>query len=96
MSHESSSFQRVELGSVAFPSGLMIIIDPSYEGSWRGRAALGDSEDAKLHDLRILGPDAERAGRAYDGDFDPPREESSVFTGDAGFEAASTAVKELE
>jgi hypothetical protein len=65
--------ESVVLGEISTPSGLLVVLDPGLGRFWRHseeprspRRADGDEID-----LRIVGPDAEAAGRAYNRQFDP-------------------------
>ena len=63
----------VLLGHVRLPEGILVILDPGLGRLWRhdGDPASPRKSDPPQTDLRIVGPDAEAAGRAYDRSFDP-------------------------
>lgn len=61
------------LGEITTPTGVLVVLDPGLARFWRHDAEprsprRADGEDV---DLRIVGPDAGAAGRAYDRQFDP-------------------------
>jgi hypothetical protein len=65
--------ETVALGEVDLPSGILVILDPGLARFWRhdGDPASPRRGDPAEVDLDIVGADAERAGRAYDRQFDP-------------------------
>jgi hypothetical protein len=62
----------VDLGEVDLPEGILVILDPGLARFWRQDAdpTSPRRSDPEMHDLRIVGPDAVEAGRAYDREFD--------------------------
>jgi hypothetical protein len=65
--------EPVTLGHIELPEGVLVILDPGLGRFWRHEGSPDSPRrgDAKAHDLRLVGPDAEAAGRAYDREFDP-------------------------
>lgn len=63
----------VLLGEVDVPSGELLILDPGLARFWQqdGDPRSPKRKDPDEFDLRIVGPDAIAAGRAYDRQFDP-------------------------
>ncbi|RYZ44262.1 MAG: DUF2185 domain-containing protein [Myxococcaceae bacterium] len=73
MTKSAKTPAAVVLGEVDLPEGQLLILDPGLGRFWRHDAepASPRKKDPAAHDLRIVGPDAEAAGRAYDREFDP-------------------------
>jgi hypothetical protein len=95
----------VVLGEVELPEGVLLLLDPGLGRFWRhdGEPASPRKKDPPSHDLRLTGPDAEAAGRAYDREFDPhhlydrtdPRdaaEHFAAFAKQKGFDAKAEVV----
>jgi hypothetical protein len=63
----------IELGEIDLPEGVLVILDPGLARFWRhdGDPASPRKADPEQCDLRIVGEDAEAAGRAYDRQFHP-------------------------
>ena len=63
----------VLLGEIDLPEGVLLILDPGLGRFWRHDAepASPRKNAPAEYDLRITGPDADEAGRAYDREFDP-------------------------
>jgi hypothetical protein len=71
----------LEIGSVVAPSGKLLIVDPGYLRLWYGtqtpsipEGILSPDATAAARssvDLKLVGPDAERVGRALDLQWDP-------------------------
>lgn len=64
---------RVLLGEVDLPDGVLMLLDAGLGRFWRhDQDPASPKRDApREYDLRIVGPDAERAGRKYDREFNP-------------------------
>src|SRR5690554_6237243 len=67
------SAKPVVLGEVEVPSGILLILDPGLGTFWRhdGDPRSPRPADPPGYDLRIVGPDALAAGRAFDRQWDP-------------------------
>lgn len=65
--------QAVLLGHVDVPSGILLIIDPGMSRYWQHDANPDDTKSTNIEmlDLRIEGPDALKAGKEFDRQFDP-------------------------
>ncbi|MEZ4324195.1 MAG: DUF2185 domain-containing protein [Polyangiales bacterium] len=63
----------VFLGDVDLPDGVLMLLDPGLGRYWRHdlEPVSPRRDETPEYDLRIVGPDAERAGRAYDREFNP-------------------------
>lgn len=73
MTRTAKTPASVVLGEVELPEGVLLILDPGLARFWRHDAepASPRKKAPAEYDLRIAGPDAEAAGRAYDREFDP-------------------------
>ncbi|MFB1484563.1 DUF2185 domain-containing protein [Corallococcus sp. RDP092CA] len=73
MARTAKTPKPVALGDIDLPEGVLLILDPGLGRFWRHDAepASPRKKDPPAHDLRITGPDADAAGRAYDREFDP-------------------------
>ncbi|AFE07788.1 hypothetical protein COCOR_07873 [Corallococcus coralloides DSM 2259] len=73
MARTATTPSPVELGHIDLPEGVLLILDPGLGRFWRHDAepASPRKKAPPEHDLRITGPDADAAGRAYDREFDP-------------------------
>lgn len=89
---------EVELGTIRVPSGELVLLDGGYMGGWSGTErpsaeGLPFDDEALLAtieravDLRVVGPDAERAARVFDRQsltflYDLPEEDIATFRAD--------------
>ncbi|MFY1827976.1 immunity protein Imm33 domain-containing protein [Myxococcus fulvus] len=68
----TSKSVTVELGHVDLPEGILVILDPGLGRFWRHDEPPTSprKKDPEAWDLRLVGRDAEAAGKAYDREFD--------------------------
>ena len=73
MSRATKTNEPVVLGEIDLPEGVLLILDPGLGRFWRHDAEPASPRKSAPaeQDLRITGPDADQAGRAYDREFDP-------------------------
>ncbi|MCP3166760.1 hypothetical protein [Myxococcus qinghaiensis] len=67
-----SASSAVELGEVDLPEGILVIVHPGLGRCWRHDEAPTSprEKDPEQWNLRLVGRDAEAAGKAYDREFD--------------------------
>ncbi|QSQ12615.1 immunity protein Imm33 domain-containing protein [Myxococcus landrumensis] len=103
----TSASVTVELGHVDLPEGILVILDPGLGRFWRHTEPPTSprKKDPEAWDLRLVGRDAEAAGKAYDREFDArflfdrsnPQDAIAHFDGFAkekGFEARAEVLSE--
>jgi hypothetical protein len=95
----------VVLGAVELPEGVLLLLDPGLGRFWRHdrEPASPRKKDPPSYDLKLTGPEAEAAGRAYDREFDPSHlydrtdpkdaaEHFAAFAKQKGFDARAEVV----
>ncbi|WP_255203270.1 hypothetical protein [Myxococcus sp. AM011] len=106
MAPRTSASAAVDLGEVDLPEGILVILDPGLGRYWRHDEAPTSprKKDPEQWDLRLVGRDAEAAGKAYDREFDSrflfdrtdPQDamtQFAAFAKERGFEAHAEVLK---